>query len=64
MKSFRQPNQTDVKCRGKSFPPFSLGERNVQEANESLSVAWTNYMVHDCMCAALEEERESVSMGD
>lgn len=57
-----QAGQTDVKCRGKSFPPFPPGEQNVQEAKKSLCVARTNDMVHDCMCGALEEERESVRM--
>lgn len=42
------------------FSPFPPREQNVQETNGLLSVAWTNDMVHDCMCGALEEEIESV----
>lgn len=42
------------------FSPFTPREQNVQETNGLLSVVWTNDMVHDCMCGALEEESESV----
>jgi len=46
-----QPNWCQV--QGKVFFPLSSGEENVREVEGLLSVAWTNDMVHDCMCGAL-----------